>query len=418
MRTTEELRQIYGASSGSIALILDCSGSMGPLEGQAWGPTTKYNEATRALRNVLGQLPRGVTVSLWVFGQAVGSNKTVAKPEETIQQIQAPFTWDPDNAAQLRDLMAKVEYPALEPWNESPIVASLVKAREDLRAAKGFKTIVAITDGRDNRFATDRQLNPDGLDISAFLTKTFRDSGIVVNIIAFKLATPADRQIKDQFKVVEQLPLPGKLIEVNDAEELGGTLQKSTRQAIRFGLDRVDNVPLANPLAELASSTLEGFDQWYPGGLPPAVYKLRALTDQRIEKEIAINRGALLLVDLLQTSTGGVFRRALYSLSRFPTRPAVDRSGWRAAALQNQQTGAAGLEMMVTLEKKPDAREDLLQVLFPRWTWIENPALNGESNSVQPALGQPVRLSRASLGTCACQPGLARMANRSQPGHR
>jgi hypothetical protein len=371
VRATEELRQVYGASSGSVVFVLDCSGSMGPPEGQAWGPTTKYNEATRALRQVLQQLPRGVTVSLWVFGQAVGSNKTVTPVEDTIREIQTPITWNPDDSTQLQELLAKVEYPALEPWNETPLVATLVKAREELRGVKGFKTIVAITDGRDNRFANDRRLNPDGLDISAFLTQTFRDSGIVLNLIAFKLATPADREIKDQFKVIEELPLPGKLIEVNDATELGGTLQRSARQAIRFQLDRVDNVPLPRPLAELASSSLDRFDQWYPGGLSPGVYKLRALTDQRVEKDIAINRGKLLLVDLVQTSDGGVFRRALYAPSRYPFKPYHERSGSRASVLQSQAVGTGGLEMMVTLEKTPDPREDLLQVLSPRWTWLE-----------------------------------------------
>ena len=62
----------FGASTGHIALVLDCSGSMGPPVGQAYGPTTKYNEALAALRQVLQGVPKGATVSLWAFGQATG----------------------------------------------------------------------------------------------------------------------------------------------------------------------------------------------------------------------------------------------------------------------------------------------------------------------------------------------------------
>src|SRR4029077_12108743 len=62
VRASDPLQDRFGASNGSIAIVLDCSGSMGPPEGEKFGPATKYYEATQALQNVVRKLPRGTTV--------------------------------------------------------------------------------------------------------------------------------------------------------------------------------------------------------------------------------------------------------------------------------------------------------------------------------------------------------------------
>ena len=126
VRAQDGVLDRLGTSSGAIAIVLDCSGSMGPAAGQAWGPTTKYREATQALRQVLQGLTKGTVVSVWVFGQAVGFEKTVKDAERTINRIQEPIAWDPGDPGQLKRLMDRVEYPALEPWNESPIVRTML----------------------------------------------------------------------------------------------------------------------------------------------------------------------------------------------------------------------------------------------------------------------------------------------------
>ena len=127
VRAQDAVLDRLGTSSGAIAIVLDCSGSMGPAAGQEWGPSTKYREATQALRQVLQGLTKGTVVSVWVFGQAVGFEKTVKDAERTITRIQDPLTWDPGDPGQLKQLMDRVEYPALEPWNESPIVRTMLR---------------------------------------------------------------------------------------------------------------------------------------------------------------------------------------------------------------------------------------------------------------------------------------------------
>jgi hypothetical protein len=380
----DELAQ-FGLSTGSLAIVLDCSGSMGPPEGQAWGPTTKYNEALAALREILGRLPKGTTVSLWVFGQAVGPAKTVDDAESTIRRIQAPVVWGPDDPDQLRGLMARLAYPALEPWNESPIVRAIVAAKEDLRRAGGFKSVLVLTDGMDNRFARDRELNPRNLDIPAFLTETFRNTGIALNVVGYKVSTAEARAAEEQFRVVTQLTPPGRFVTVDDARRLAAVLDDSLRPVLPYQVDREDNVPvLPAGAGEPLVTPFGGNAQWFPGGLNPALYQLRVQADRRIQKTIAVQRGDLLLVDFVPTGRGFRLERGSYWRSEYPWKPSRAKSGWRLAVLQDQLVGAGGLEMLATLEKEPDPREDTLQMLKPRWTWLElGPAAAGAPYSVR-----------------------------------
>ncbi len=371
VRADEATISRYGASNGAIAIVLDCSGSMGPPTGEVYGPATKYAEALSALRQVLRRLPKGTTVSLWTFGQAMGPRKTVPDAERTVQRLLAPVKWDPEEPAQLRDLMAKVAYPTLEPWNESPVVRAMVMAKDDLKKATGFKTLLVLTDGMDNRFATDQELNPNKIDIPTFLTQTFRDSGIVVNMVGYKVVNAEMKRAEQQFKVIEKLPLPGKWVTVSESKELAGILERAMRQQLRYFVDREDNVPLPNQNGGTEVSLLGANDQWFPHGLKPRGYKVRVLTDRRLEKDIAIRPADLLLVDLLTRDGKVVYERGLFSRSDFSWKPAQDRSGWLLAVLQNQAVEDGGLEMLLTLERLPDARESMLEMLKPRRVWIE-----------------------------------------------
>src|SRR6185437_3215365 len=95
VRGEADLLTRYGVADAALVLILDCSGSMGPPRGEAFTNTTKYREATRALRDVLAKLPRGTVVSLWTLGQALGPEKTTTEAERTIRRVLAPTRWDP-----------------------------------------------------------------------------------------------------------------------------------------------------------------------------------------------------------------------------------------------------------------------------------------------------------------------------------
>src|ERR1700734_4020164 len=96
---------------------------------------TRYRQATRALRTVLAGVPRGTSVSLWVFGQSTAAG---ASPEDTIERVQEPVIWN-RQAAQLDEVMGKVEN--LTPWNETPLIRTMLRAKEDLVRAEGFRTL-------------------------------------------------------------------------------------------------------------------------------------------------------------------------------------------------------------------------------------------------------------------------------------
>ncbi|HYT88776.1 MAG TPA: hypothetical protein VEL76_08720, partial [Gemmataceae bacterium] len=74
---------------GALAIVLDCSGSMAAVPGQP-PESSKFAEAADAVRRVLRQLPQGLLVSVWVFGQAIDPGKTTNTPEETIQKLLEP----------------------------------------------------------------------------------------------------------------------------------------------------------------------------------------------------------------------------------------------------------------------------------------------------------------------------------------
>ena len=118
VRAEDTVFERSGLSRGAVAIVLDASGSMGPPEGKAYDGTTRYATATRALEQVLREMPAGTTVSLYVFGAAVPGNRDIAA-EQTIRTVRPPTRWDP---SQLAPLMAEISLPpghAREPIRRS-----------------------------------------------------------------------------------------------------------------------------------------------------------------------------------------------------------------------------------------------------------------------------------------------------------
>jgi hypothetical protein len=369
VRSPKEIQEQHGASKGAVAIVLDCSGSMGPLRGQP-KESSKFAEAAASVRALLQRIPRGTRVSLWVFGQATGASKTATKAEDTIEMMLAPSTWNPDDAEAIDALMTRVQ--ALEPWNESPIARTMYRAaREHLDQATGYKTMIVITDGMDNRFEQDAQLNPDKKGVAAFLMENFRD--IEVNVIGFKLVSQEEKAARAQFEVVTKLPQKGQFFLVGEARDLVVKMEKLLPSKLTYDLLVDDNRPQPALVKEgLTISRDGGNDRWYREGLWPGPYLLYVAAKNPAQQSILLDRGDLLLLEVEPNKAGLLhFRRLLYSEADYPWKLAKEKAGWRLAVLQNQRVAPAGLQMLLTLEKQDLTQAATLRQWTPAKTWFE-----------------------------------------------
>src|SRR5258708_38772692 len=89
----------------------------------------------------------------------------------------------------------------LIPWNETPLVEAMLKAKIDFKGKSGFKTLLVLTDGEDNLFKKD---------IEKELRREFggEESGnrIMINMILFNDDPREVEKAEKQFKkVIETL---------------------------------------------------------------------------------------------------------------------------------------------------------------------------------------------------------------------
>jgi hypothetical protein len=391
VRAAPEVQERFGLTTGHLAIVLDCSGSMAPGDTakagkQAVGvlaapPPSKFQAATRALSEVLAGVPRGAVVSVWVFGQAVGERKGTENAEETIQRLLPPTKWEPGDSPQLNRLMDRINQ--LEPWNESPIVSAMVAAKADLVGVKAFKTLLVLTDGIDNRLVKDRKLNPEGkLSVSAALKAEFALSGISVNVVGFRLADEEEEQARAQFKVVETLPVIGKFYLVRETAELIKVLRSALRQRVRYVLAPNAagvTVPAEKAAGEMARDASN--DSWVEGGLAAGAYRVEAETDAPHAQPIKLDPGDRMVVRLAGSPGNRRFERVLYT--DWAGKPFWEQTDWRLAVVQNQLLPGARrpgiapsdipprLQMLFVLENQAYRTADVLTLPQPREVWLE-----------------------------------------------
>jgi hypothetical protein len=377
VRAEPKLIRGLGLGGGAVTIVLDASGSMRPPPGQQ-GPS-KFQEATEALRSVLRHLPPGTIVSLWVFGEAMGDPKTADFAERTIRRVQKPVAWD---TALLDPLMKEVA--AIEPWNESPILRTMLTAADDLRGAAGYKTLLVLTDGMDNRWLIDRKANPDGLDVSASLRSAFAASDIAVNVVGFRVPTPAEReQVRSQFEGVKDFRASGLFATAEAGPALIDALERALQPALRFAIDGGENgpVPTPPPLGFVVQPAQAG-SLGEPIPLSIGSYQLRLLTADQPRCRFLVDGGDWLLVRVLSTPVGASFERELYSSVAFGLSPArkESRSGWLLAAIQNQLLDGQKLRMMTTFEQRFDPRDPIIRQARPREIWFDVESSGAENS--------------------------------------
>jgi hypothetical protein len=380
VHASQEIIDRFGEGTGSIAIVLDCSGSM--LDRSGDGRATKFDDAKSALRQVLAQVPKGTRVSLWTFSQlpegvnAVFENDPIVKePELTINQLRKPAPWDPAQVGAL----AK-ELDRLRPHLDTPLVEAMwTAANKDLTTARGLKTLLVLTDGNDNRLENNPKHNPNKLSVPDFIVAGFKPLNIRVNMIFF---TPSGTDLeiaraRQNFEgALKQLNPPGNFVLANNLGELIATLRRGIRQRLTCEILRP---PDWNAVGEepLEVTGPGDADKWWTDGLEHGTYKLRVHADKPYEQEVDLRRGERMIVELVDGENGGIaFRRALYSDRRqFDGKRAPHDAGpWRLAVLADQrrtQGDDAQLRLFATLERRPgEPGAERLRQVEPRRPWF------------------------------------------------
>ena len=367
VRASEKLHGALGQGSGGVAIVLDASGSMGSKLDQEFDASAKYYEATRALKQVLASLPDGISVSIWIFGQALGAQKTVRNAESTIRRIIEPTIWDSQDSGQLDAIMNTISYPNVEPWNESPIVRTVLAARQDLLGIKGYKSVLLITDGMDNRFGLFR--NASGSSVPDALRRAFDQTDIALNVVGFKVEAREANASRAQFQVVESFSPPGKYFVVEDALRLAETLKSTLYQRIRYWVDDYSNLKLVSGRIKVDVSRSEGGNTWYPKKLRPGSYSLWTNVDSA-PFNMLIRRGDQLVLELSRLGNKLVCQRTPYLSNKYSWKPGKRAAGWNVTAMQNRIADRQ-LELTIGFEREPSIQASSLELVRPYDIWFE-----------------------------------------------
>jgi hypothetical protein len=367
----------FGVGRGSIAIVLDCSGSMGrelPDRTRVSGP--KFDAAKRALESALRSVPPGTTVSLLIFshfregGDQRNPNdfdrRAEYEPELTITHILQQVRWDPNILPGLKKRLDN-----LVPFYETPLVAAMLQAKQDLDIAQGQKTLLVITDGADSRFEMK-----EGQKIAPYLEGRFAPSRVLVNMVLLdvnegglvKKQQAEMARARDQFvALLKRLDPPGQHITVNQLDTLDRILANSLEQKLTCQITADGTT-----VGRIDVTAPDEPDRWFARGLAAGAYKLAVRTDRLHEQSVSLENGDRLLVKLAGAGGKLTFERALYSEEKRRRDPQqADKQGWRLAVVQNQSIGKApALQILAALEPLKGG-SGRLQQSKPRCTWFE-----------------------------------------------
>ncbi len=348
VRADLRVRDKYGWGTGAIAIVLDCSGSLGPPDPKNPKDRGLYPDALQALDILLRQLPPGTIITVSVFGQRVPG---VEEAEQTIHEVQPPITLE-FNTKPIIDKVNR-EVGNLEPWNPSPIVRSVIRAKDRIKnEAVPFKAVVLISDGVDNRFADDPE-NKTKQSIRDALRSEFPDAGVALAVLALPVYTKAEAAVQAEFAEAEKLKPVGKFLRCEKekdipakAKELAAWLRSGLNLRVRFTLD---------PLGRLGGGDLtagtDTADNWYHGRLEPGTYRFAVSGAKEFAKTVLLEPGDRLLIDLTEDRNVITAKRHWWA----DTAPGIKSekpADWRLSLLQNRSE-AGGLRLFTAIEDEP-----------------------------------------------------------------
>jgi len=374
----------FGKGNGVIILVLDISISMKSRLGQS----TRLDEAKKALEQVLRTLPDGPVLSLWVFGAAPPAGGANAG-WHGIKQVWQPRPWQFKYAD---DLMAQLNKTPTDEVNNvgSPIAFTMAQAAStDLAVIKqnypdsfkGFKTIVVLNDGEDNRYDFFQRQNrlPDGTprnlpptlaaylqaELQGYLKQDTADPGLQFNMVFFLEDKKQVGIAKQQFALIQKFPVPGNFYDF-DAQSKTDSLVSKLLLAIqaqwRVRLESARGKPV------LTDVLLDRKPAWIKN-LTPDLYTVRL---QSLAQDVQVRPGDFIQVGLTRQNSKVGFLRTLVGDSP-AVRDRAQTADWLLAAHENQALTTGGIELMATLESRevrPTERGTILQYR-PSFIWFD-----------------------------------------------
>src|SRR3954447_20565151 len=185
-----------------LALIVDYSGSM---NAKMKDGATKVASAKKCVSDLIDKLPNDLNVALVVYGT---SKQRGCESIDIVQPL------GPINKAALRTKITGFNASGM-----TPIAASLIKAGEELKKAKGGSAIVLVTDGAES-------CHGDPAGVAAKLAAEF---GVKfgINVIGFGIEPKEKAELGS---IADKGH--GKLMTVENADELAKALQKVVTEKV------------------------------------------------------------------------------------------------------------------------------------------------------------------------------------------
>lgn len=203
-RSTPAAAAGQAGDQSSIMFILDASGSMAAKSGR----TTKMEAAKQVMTQLAADLPQGVRAGLMAYGHR---QKTACTDIELLMRVE-PVA---------KDVFAR-KVKALQPLGQTPISDSIRQAADLLKAERGKKSIILVSDGEE----TCKQ---DPCRVAAELKKA--DIDLKVHVVGFGLDTAA---AKKQLQCVATAT-GGTYADAGNAAELKSKISEAATADVRKG---------------------------------------------------------------------------------------------------------------------------------------------------------------------------------------